>query len=230
MKERARGILPVKLHHGKIPAVEIEYQKVKNVMNSSTQHLHIGTFFRFFLTKTLAVCLSGAVLAMVTFMCDAQTNIEMVFHSFTNSPDGILPVSSLVLGPNNALYGTTLSGGNTSTKSGTLFTINVDGSGYKVLHNFSLSESGGQVLTSPPYQVFTVTYGSDGTLYGTTIAGTNGNGSVYRVNPDGSSYSVIHSFGTSDDAPVSLIQGRDGKLYGTSDAINHIAQTSNNST
>ncbi len=185
-------------------------------MNSSTQHLHVSTFFRCFLTRTQAVFWSGAAIAVATFMCGAQTNIEMVFHSFTNSPDGDEPVSSLVLGPNNALYGTTVAGGNTSSSSGTLFTINVDGSGYKVLHNFSLSESGGEGLTAPPYQVFTVTYGSDGRLYGTTLHGTNGNGSVYGVNPDGSSYSVIHSFGTSDAAPQSLIQGRDGRLYGTS--------------
>ncbi len=200
-------------------------------MNSSTQHFHVSTFCGCFLTRTLAVCWSGVALAMVTLMCGAQTNIEMVFHSFTNSPDGVEPVSSLALGPNNALYGTTLNGGNTSTSSGTLFTISVDGSGYKVLHDFSLSESGGKGLTTPPYQLFTVTYGSDGSLYGTTFGGTNGNGSVFRVNPDGSSYSVIHSFGTSDAAPGSLIQGRDGKLYGTSgNAIFTLATSGSNYT
>ena len=60
--------------------------------------------------------------------------------------------------------------------------------------------------------------GADGNLYGITRAGGfYGFGTVFRVNPDGSSYGVLRAFGTnSADAqtPVTLLQARDGLLYG----------------
>lgn len=60
--------------------------------------------------------------------------------------------------------------------------------------------------------------GADGNLYGITHAGGSYSlGTVFRVNPDGSSYGVLRSFGTnSTDAqtPVTLLQARDGLLYG----------------
>jgi uncharacterized repeat protein (TIGR03803 family) len=57
----------------------------------------------------------------------------------------------------------------------------------------------------------------DGMLYGTTsLGGDTGNGTVFRMNPDGSGFQVIYSFPgfSSDNNPV-LIEGRDGALYGT---------------
>ncbi len=62
---------------------------------------------------------------------------------------------------------------------------------------------------------------SDGNFYGTTIAGGNGYGTVYKVTPYGvlrNNQSVIYSFASGPDgaypyAPV--LQGIDGNLYGT---------------
>jgi uncharacterized repeat protein (TIGR03803 family) len=62
--------------------------------------------------------------------------------------------------------------------------------------------------------------GSDGKLYGTTAyGGTNGNGTVFRVNKDGSDYTILHNFSDpSSDGSYGegLVQGADGALYGAS--------------
>jgi uncharacterized repeat protein (TIGR03803 family) len=62
------------------------------------------------------------------------------------------------------------------------------------------------------------TLARDGYLYGTTTTGGDyGYGTVFRISPDGVE-TVIHSFSGSPAEganPVSLIQGSDGNLYGT---------------
>src|SRR5437867_1174908 len=66
--------------------------------------------------------------------------------------------------------------------------------------------------------------GSDGALYGTTLAGgirgfiPKGFGTVFRLNKDGSGYTIIHSFGSPPDGNGpggALMEGNDGMLYGT---------------
>lgn len=70
--------------------------------------------------------------------------------------------------------------------------------------------------------------GRDGALYGTTPSGgANGTGVVFRVNPDGSGFARLHSFGPLDALFVNaanpdgawpggaLVQAADGTLYGT---------------
>jgi len=151
-----------------------------------------------------------------------QSNVLIPLHSFTNSPDGEYPVGNLVWGAGNELYGVTLGGGiysgGASAHGGTLYKVYQDGSGYQVLHSFSESDtSAGNYGGLPPFWFLTVIQGSDGTLYGTTYAGgTNGAGSLFKLNVDGrSGYTVLHSFGSGDANPQSLIQGNDGALYGT---------------
>ena len=65
-----------------------------------------------------------------------------------------------------------------------------------------------------------VLVGADGVLYGTTSGGgIYSNGTVFRVNVDGSRYTVLHAFGgnANDGAKpqAGLVQGRDGMLFGT---------------
>jgi len=61
--------------------------------------------------------------------------------------------------------------------------------------------------------------GTDGRFYGTTSGGAaNTAGTIFRINADGSAFTELYSFNYSTDggAPESgLIQGNDGKLYGT---------------
>jgi len=53
-------------------------------------------------------------------------------------------------------------------------------------------------------------------LYGTTeLGGSSDNGTVFKLNPDGTSFTVLHSFDyytTGRDPHAALVQGPDGTL------------------
>ena len=94
------------------------------------------------------------------------------------------------------------------------FVCPCDGSDFSLLHSFPRGDSSvGYDPASAPLQ------GSDGFLYGTTRAGgQQGGGTIFRILPDGSTFSVIHHFdypaggGGSQNGP--LLEGKDGALYG----------------
>jgi len=122
----------------------------------------------------------------------------------------INPAAPLIEGTDGALYGTTYAGG--TNNGGTAFKLNKDGGGYKILHSFASSTSDGV----NPFAA--LIEGSDGALYGTTFYGGSSNvGTVFKLNPDGSAYRVLHSFagGGEGGNPSGVIEGSDGTLYGT---------------
>jgi uncharacterized repeat protein (TIGR03803 family) len=129
----------------------------------------------------------------------------------STSTDGERPLASLIEGSDGALYGTTLAGG--TTNNGTVFRVKKDESNFSILHSFTGIAGDGIEARSA------LTEGSDGTLYGTTErGGSNQNGTIFKLNKDGSGYSVLHSFlGGNDGAePIgALLEGADGLLYGT---------------
>jgi uncharacterized repeat protein (TIGR03803 family) len=108
----------------------------------------------------------------------------------------------------NTLYGTTLLGG--TTGSGTVFKINTDGGGFTTLYNFNGASDGAQ-----PYAGLVF---SGGTLYGVTYAGgSSGQGTLFRVNTDGTGFVTLHTFaGGADGANPrgDLVLGGN-VLYGT---------------
>jgi len=147
------------------------------------------------------------------FKLDSDGSGYTVLHNFGASvADGQHPDAVLVQATNGALYGTT--GGGGSNDSGTVFKLNPDGSGYEVLHNFGASVADGQLPLAGLVQA------SNGSLYGTTYeGGSNGEGTVFKLNPDGSGYEVLDNFGASgpdgQNPRAGLIQASNGSLYGT---------------
>ncbi len=87
---------------------------------------------------------------------------------------------------NDSLYGTTSSGG--TSGYGTLYRIKKDGStAHVVLKNFNSTDGGGP-------QGY-LAKSTDGFIYGANSYGAVANGgSLYKINPDGSSFSVIKNF------------------------------------
>ncbi|MGI4789348.1 MAG: choice-of-anchor tandem repeat GloVer-containing protein [Janthinobacterium lividum] len=143
-------------------------------------------------------------------------------YSFTatddngNNPDGVSPTGSLVQGSSGILYGETQFGG--PSGEGGVYKINADGSGFTVLHSFGGSDSDGE------YPAGGLIAGTDGTLYGVTEFGGNGDsGTVFKLNPDGSGYTLLYQFTDDSDQLVNadgavpitaLTLGNDGLLYG----------------
>src|SRR6185312_12277021 len=121
--------------------------------------------------------------------------------------------SGLVLS-NNVLYGTTQFGG--VTGYGTIFKINTDGSGFATLHFFTNGIGGGTLDGGLVL--------ADGAFYGTTQdGGSNSEGSIFKINPDGSGFANLHSFavGTNGFSPMAPLIFSGGLLYGTTFSGNY---------
>ncbi|HLI48522.1 MAG TPA: choice-of-anchor tandem repeat GloVer-containing protein, partial [Chthonomonas sp.] len=115
-----------------------------------------------------------------------------VLHSF-GGKDGAYPLLvELVEGSGGWLYGVTSGGG--VYGNGVVFGVKEDGSGYRVLHEFSAEDGLGRNGDgSHPYGGLVL--GLGGWLYGETYGGGGyGMGVVFRVREDGSGYRVLHTF------------------------------------
>ena len=130
-------------------------------------------------------------------------------HDFKeNDPtNGFKPWTGLIEGSDGALYGTTL-----DDILGTVFRLNKDGTGFRLLRRFS-NDDGQQ-----PRGV--LVEGSDGALYGTTrYGGPHNHGNVFKLNKDGTGFQVLADFGdevlTGREPWAGLFEASDGVLYGT---------------
>lgn len=106
------------------------------------------------------------------------------------------------------LYGTTEAGPSLSLGQGTVFRVNIDGTGFRTLHNFDYSDG------ASPFSGLIL---SGNTLYGTTYAGGYWNcGTVFGINTDGTGFRILHSFNGSDGAnPGAGLTLSHRTLYGT---------------
>jgi uncharacterized repeat protein (TIGR03803 family) len=161
---------------------------------------------------------SGTVFSFNLVSSNFATLYSFSAKPGTTNSDGANPVASMVLS-GNTLFGTTLFGG--TNGNGGVFRINIDGSHFTNLYSFSplVNETnndganplGGLVL-------------SGSTLYGTTfLGGANGQGTVYKLNTDGSGFTTLYTFSTpvggsatnGDGAnPMGAMALSGGMLYG----------------
>lgn len=132
---------------------------------------------------------------------------EIIYHF--EGRDGGNPRAALLLDGAGRFYGTTKTGGVASR--GVVFRVNGDGTGYQLFHHF------GYVAFDGRHPEGALIRGSDGLLYGATgSGGSSNNGTVFRINPDGSGYALVRHFGNTADGagPLSaLLEGTDGYLY-----------------
>ena len=131
-----------------------------------------------------------------------------LIHSFTGGTnDGINPWSALTL-VGDKFYGMTESGGQQYGGSGTIFSLNTDGTGFKVIHSFGNVKSDGV----GPLGFLTA---SDSKLYGMTHSGGNfGYGTIFSINTDGTGFALLHSFDQTTSPYTNSLAISGSKLYG----------------
>jgi uncharacterized repeat protein (TIGR03803 family) len=107
--------------------------------------------------------------------------------------DGINPQGDLILS-GTTLYGTATYGG--TNGNGTVFAINIDGTGFTILHSFTSESGSTNTDGASPFGGLVL---FSNTLFGTATKGGNyGNGTVFSINTDGTSFANLHSFNGSD--------------------------------
>jgi uncharacterized repeat protein (TIGR03803 family) len=117
-------------------------------------------------------------------------------HNLTNS-DGANPYDGLVLA-GNTLFGTAINGG--ASGNGTVFAINIDGTGFRNLHSFTTEftdVSTGSNTNNDGANPLAGLIVSGNTVYGTARqGGSSGNGTVFAVNTNGTDFTNLYSFTT----------------------------------
>ncbi|MGA2223924.1 MAG: choice-of-anchor tandem repeat GloVer-containing protein [Syntrophobacteraceae bacterium] len=125
----------------------------------------------------------GAASSGTIFKINTDGTGYQILHSFGNGTDGGGPYGSLTLS-GTTLYGMSID---------TIFKINTDGTGYQILHSFGSIANDG----ASPRGSLTL---SGSTLYGMTLQGgtgdpnDGGDGTIFKINTDGTGYQVIHNF------------------------------------
>ncbi len=165
--------------------------------------------FNQFLSSIKFLVQLGAAAALTIPACISSAQVLTTLHSFDNS-DGANPVADLLLW-SNVLYGTTYYGG--SASNGTVFKVNVDGTGFQSLHSFITSNG----INPAAGLIVSNTILTNAIFFGTAAhGGVSSDGVVYRINWDGSGYSVLHSFSGSDGSvPLSRLAQTNQVLFGT---------------
>jgi len=159
----------------------------------------------------------GVTPPAVIFKMNSDGTDYQILHSF-NDITGSTPSDGAM---NLTLIGSTLYGFKSiglsalGDQGGALFKMNVDGSGYQVLHDFG-SLPGDGILANIGSLV-----ANGSTLYGTTFDGGihDGSGTIFKINADGSGYQVLYSFtgGAGGVGPIGAIALASSTLYGVTE-------------
>ncbi len=140
--------------------------------------------------------------------CRVSARPFTVLHDFTptippryTNNDGATPWCSLVLS-NDTLYGIAHTGG--ASGNGSIFAAKLDGGEFTTLYSFTATAFFGGFNADGAFPVGGLVL-SGNTLYGTARdGGRSGNGTVFGVNMDGTSFRILHTFTESDNSGINL--------------------------
>ncbi len=144
-------------------------------------------------------------------------------HEFpATAGDGTSPEAPL-LASDGMLYGGTIAGGTGGLfgNYGVLYRMNTDGSGYMILRELDSQADGTEMAGALLQDTNAVLYGA---LRNGGTPNTDGNGTLFKMNTNGTGFTVLHIFTNSVIVPSSidgwdpedpLIEGPDHLLYGT---------------
>jgi len=159
--------------------------------------------------------------AGTAFEITAEGKLTTLYTFCSQNPpvlcsDGSQPLAALIQARDGNFYGTTYTGGSTPG-GGTVFKLTPTGQ-HTIIHSFCARPA----CADGSLPVAGLIQASDGNFYGTTLAGGNasGAGTVFEITPGGT-VTTLHSFCLLASCPdgssprTSLVQGTNGKLYGT---------------
>ena len=135
-----------------------------------------------------------------------------LLHEFSYN-DGGNPQAELTL-VGDTLFGMTNEGADDEV--GVIFSIQTDGSDFAVLHEFTNSETdGGNPRGSLFYR--------NNKLFGlTNSGGSDGSGTIFSIDLDGSNFQILHSFDSADVtdgySPYGSLTYYSGRIYATTDS------------
>ncbi len=162
----------------------------------------------------------------MVFGINTSGNTFAKLYSFQDSEDGRRPKTTLVIS-NNMLFGTTVGDPALALDPnyGTVFSINTSDdnftllstfstAGFAVIHTFSGPDGtypcSRLALSGCPY------YGISNIVYGTTGGGgTNGYGTLFKVNGDGTGFHILYNFTSTNPFPQTGLLVSGNTLYGT---------------
>jgi uncharacterized repeat protein (TIGR03803 family) len=128
-------------------------------------------------------------------------------YAVTTNNNGLEPYCGLTLS-SNRLYGTTVYGGTNS--NGTIFSIETNGMGFSNLYVFSSTTNSYDPTNSDGAHPICTLVLSSNTLYGTASdGGTNGTGTVFAINTDGTGFTNLYNF-----IPIVVVVGDNFFNYG----------------
>ncbi len=181
---------------------------------SLPRSLTLGTDGNFYGTTGLG----GTGGAGTFFQISPSSGKFVVLHQFQQGTDGSVP-NGIILGTDGSFYGTTRTGG--SAGQGTAFKITPAGV-LTVLHAFCSQAS----CTDGQRPEAGLVQGTDGNLYGTTVAGgayqncVGGCGTIFNLTQAGQ-LTTLYSFCSLSTCPdgqnptAPLLQHTNGSFYGT---------------
>ena len=140
------------------------------------------------------LCLGPLLPAEAQSTLGTLYNFTALSGASSTNTDGAVPTGGLVLS-GSTVYGTALVGGGLG--QGTVFAVNVNGTGFTNLHDFTGGNDGAQ-----PFSGLVL---SGNILYGTTReGGIASNGELFALNTDGSDFTNIYSFSATTFNPINF--------------------------
>jgi len=170
---------------------------------------------------TKQLCLMTAVLALAAG-AGAQTFTVLKTFNLNINATGFHAWGTLVQGPDGTLYGVTTDGG--AGGAGVVFSVQTNGTAFTIIKSFSMVDvsTGTNTDGATPHAGLVL---SGSTLFGTTMnGGGGGNGTVFSLSTNGTSFAVLKSFtaldintSTNSDGanPAAALIVSNGVLYGT---------------
>lgn len=139
-------------------------------------------------------------------------NFEVQYNFFKTV--GATNQTALTETPNGKLYGIASDGAVCENYGGVLYEYNISTDSYDIKYSFEDDENGN-------YPIGNLVYATNDKLYGITSRGgipddNSGKGVIFEFDLSTNTYTKIFDFeGVNGKTPSSLMQAKDGKLYGT---------------